>query len=139
MNQKLNVFAPLEPKRDGDFPVGMSVGARRWPYHGAHPGCWATPLRGTVLDKSSAKAWEGTWYEEHDQARHSHLRWCEQEGLLESTVPVLWISSSGEEFVFWESSRCLRPYAEDLAEWLRHRAQAALDERQRRRSLRLVA
>ena len=93
------------------FPVGMEVGARRWPYEGAHPACWLEPLKGVVLAADDPRAWAGTWYAHSQAAVDAHLAWCRRENLLDDAIPVLWMSASGEPFVFWSEPNVLRPYA----------------------------
>lgn len=121
------------------FPAGMVVGAQRWPLQGAHPGCWLPPLKGIVLDKRSLKAWEGTSYEQSQEHVDAHVAWCDREGLLESTVPVLWSNSAGEETVYWEPTRSLRSYADDYAAWKHARSIALRAERLRHSQLKLAA
>jgi len=99
------------------FPVGMEVGARRWPYEGAHPACWLEPLKGVVLAADDLRAWAGTWYAHSQAAVDAHLAWCRRENLLDDAIPVLWMSASGEPFVFWSEPNVLRPYAVDFARW----------------------
>ncbi len=106
------------------FHVGMEVGARRWPYEGAHPACWREPLKGIVLAVDDLRAWAGTWYGHSQAAVDAHLAWCRRENLLDDAIPVLWISASGEPFVFWSEPSTLRPYAEDVARWKEARSSA---------------
>lgn len=114
------------------FPVGMEVGAKRWPYESAHPACWLEPLKGIVLAPDDLRAWERTWYGHSQAAVDAHLAWCRQENLLDDALPVLWTSASGEAFVFWSEPNLLRPYAEDLALWKEAKA-FALRSLERRR------
>jgi len=111
----------ISTRTEALLPVGMEVGAKRWPYWGAHPGCWTTPLKGVVLAQNDLRAWKGTWYGHSQQAVDAHLEWCGREGLLDETVPVLWTSSAGESFVYWSELADLRPYEDDFKEWLRAR------------------
>ena len=121
------------------FPAGTLVGARRWPLQGAHPGCWLPPLKGIVLDKRSLKAWEGTSYEHSQEDIDAHIAWCDREGLLEGTVPVLWTTSAGDETVYWEPTRVLRAYTDDYAAWRSARSIALRAERRRHSQVRLAA
>lgn len=123
----------VEISRDGaPIPVGMEVGAKRWPYWGSHPGCWMTPLKGVVLAQNDLRAWEGTWYGHSQQAVDAHLDWCQREGLLDDTVPVLWTSSTGEPFVCWSELAALRPYEDDFNAWLRAREDSLLAARKKK-------
>lgn len=101
--------------------VGTKVGAKRWPYHAAHPDCWGKPHAGIVLSPRDPRAWQGTMafgdrlpsHEEVD----AHVDWIEANVPdRRPTLPVEW-DFDGRKEVYWESVQNLRPYAVDLEEW----------------------
>ena len=111
------------------LPIGTEVGARRWPYEGAHPDCWGRPWKGVTLAQNDVRAWTGTFafmgtptQDEVDR----HIAWCHGLNLLEKEkVPVLWdfVNQIGEPYqkVQWETygngAHDVRPYVDDLAIW----------------------
>lgn len=101
--------------------VGTKVGARRWPYHAAHPDCWGRPHSGVVLSRRDPRAWQDTMrfagqlpsQAEVDAIVDANDARCSGQY---DTVPVLW--TFGEEQVaYFERIDRLRPYAKDLADW----------------------
>ncbi len=114
--------------------TGLEVGAKRWAYHGSHPGCWLTPWKGTVLKLDDPKAWTGTIAFPGIPTQEevtAHIEYCLSHGLLKDRIPVMW-QFDKEQKVFWESASNLRPYAEDVADWERERAAAIIREQQRK-------
>jgi len=107
------------------LPVGAVVGARRWPYEGAHPAAWGRPWRGVVLAEDDPRAWANTLAfprrtPSRDEVR-AHIEALQQAGLqLDDRQPVLWEFGA----VCWEPVHRLRPYEDDLAEWEAARAEA---------------
>lgn len=100
-----------------EIKPGTKVGAERWAYRAAHPGCWLKPWSGVVLDRDDPRAWEGSIAfpskRPNREAVRAHV--AEHPSLLQK-VPVLW-NFGGEKRVFWESAANVRPYAEDVAAW----------------------
>lgn len=112
------------------FQSGDEVGAKRWPYQGAHPGCWTTPLRGIVLQRDDPRAWAGSiaFPGPHPNRAKvkTHVERCLAEDLLRS-VPVLWACPRREGVemkVWWERPESLRTYLDDCVEWEAARAKA---------------
>jgi hypothetical protein len=116
---------------DATLAVGTLVGARRWPYHAAHPDCWGKPWAGTVLAQDDPRAWQGTLafpcrdgqQPDPDKVRE-HVAWCREQGLLRDSVPVLWDFGADGPRAMWERLDSVRPYAADLAEWEAERTAA---------------
>jgi hypothetical protein len=110
---------------------GTKVGARRWPYHGAHPGCWGRPWAGVVLALDDPRAWAGSiafpTATPDPAAVTAHVRKCILAGGC-TEVPVLW-TFGAEQKIYWSRPAHLRPYAVDLEEWARERGEALLRER----------
>lgn len=102
------------------FSIGARVGSHRWPYSGAHPGCWLKPIAGIVIADDDPRAWAGTIAfssENPDPAAVSaHVAWCKSQNLLSDVQPVLW------EFgrVHWEKN--LVDYGADYADWFQARS-----------------
>lgn len=105
--------------------IGTEVGARRWPYHHAHPGCWGAPWKGTLLAKTDPRAWANTMAfptpTPNPTAVRRHVR--DHAGFLTS-VPVLWDFGTDGFKVYWEPPAALRTYLQDVAVWERERAGA---------------
>jgi hypothetical protein len=97
---------------------GDIVGAKRWPYHAAHPDCWGQPWSGEVLARNDVRAWAGTVVFPSDEpnADEVALHVARHAAVLASELPVLWDFGSYRR-VFWERVASLRPYAEDVTEW----------------------
>lgn len=112
------------------FAVGTEVGCEyRWPYHGAHPDCWAVPHKGVVLALDDPRAWRGSIAFPRNVPTQeectAHVQSCLDRGLLMKNIPVLWQSSvDPEQFMQWDAADKLRPYAEELAAWEAARAAA---------------
>jgi hypothetical protein len=104
--------------------VGDQVGARRWPWQHAHADCWLRPWRGIVLSRLDPRAWCGTLAfqlvpKPEDVSRH--VKSCYRAKLLRDNIPVLWCFGDHGDRVHWETLRGpfrVRPYADDLAEWI---------------------
>lgn len=109
--------------------VGTEVGARRWPYAAAHPGCWGTPWKGVVLAMNDPRAWAGNAALSTQEKIDAHVAWCHEHGLLHDSVPVLW-DFGCESVVYFQATggdaRCyaVRPYADDYHAWESERAEA---------------
>lgn len=105
--------------------AGTKVGAGRWPYAAAHPGCWQTPWVGTVLRQDDPCVWKGSiafGNRTPTQAETTaHVAWCHAQGLLKDEAPVLWDFGKSGLKVHWERTTSLRSVAQDLAEWHRER------------------
>jgi len=109
------------------WPVGSVVGARRWPYYGAHPDVWLEPLRGVVLDFRDPRVWRASSHSAHNHTYSAGEIEKEISLLMAANpflVPVLWTDQYGCSHVFLEDSRLLRSYQQDLEEWLDEREEA---------------
>lgn len=115
--------------------AGMTVGAERWPYSAAHPGCWGRPWSGVVLERDDPRAWEGTLaFGRRRPTREEARAHLGRVGGIPSFVPVLW--DFGDHLkVYWEPVGDLRPYAADVAAWEAARVAALAREK----GLRVVA
>lgn len=115
--------------------VGTEVGAERWPYSAAHPGCWGKPWKGIVLADDDPRAWVGTIAFPSDTpdpaAVKAHVAWCRSQGLLGNTIAVLWDFGSSGFQNHWERPAKVRPYADDLAAWEKERAAALAEAAER--------
>lgn len=81
------------------------------------------PYEGVVLSPSDPKAWVGTAAGDRLKTNddiQSHLAYCQANGLLDSTLPVLW-NFDGKPQVFWERRNSLVSYEAEVAEWLKAR------------------
>lgn len=101
--------------------IGSIVGARRWPYSHAHPGCWGRPWSGVLLSNNDPRAWTDTLAFPGrcpTQAEvDAHLAQLASRGLdMGDDCPVLWAFDSGPK-VYWSEADLIRPYEDDLAEW----------------------
>jgi hypothetical protein len=106
---------------------GVEVGCEyRRPYDHARPDCWQEPHKGVVLPLDDVRAWrntlafpELTFPDGPPQDKvTAHVQRCLGEGLLNESVPVLYVSSiDGEEFMQWDRITALKPYAEELEAW----------------------
>lgn len=112
---------------------GTKVGAKRWPYSAAHPGCWGRPWAGLVLELTDPRAWAGTLaFPRGTPSRaevKAHVAACEARGLtFGDRIPVLWDFGSSGLKCHWEkcdgTDHAIRPYAEDLADWFKARGDA---------------
>lgn len=103
-----------------ELKVGALVGARRWPYHGAHPDCWGRPHVGVLLGQRDRRAWGRTLaFSEPLPAQAAvdrHVHWCREQVLLTGCVPVLWRFPDGMR-VHWEGISGLRPARLHAEEW----------------------
>ncbi len=109
--------------------IGTKVGAKRWPYAHAHPGCWNQPWVGTVVAKDDPRVWQGTIAFPGNRLPSAakvkaHVEWCLSQGLL-TGIPVLWnFDGPTGPRVYWEKPENVVPYADDLAAWELARAEA---------------
>lgn len=105
--------------------IGTEVGAQRWPLHGAHPGCWGTPWKGTLLATTDPQAWANTMAfpsPTPDPAKvRRHVR---DRAQLLASVPVLWDFGAAGLKVHWERPAALRAYRQDVAAWELERTEA---------------
>jgi hypothetical protein len=112
-----------ESKTTG-FPVGLEVGAERWPYNHAHPDAWRSPHKGVVLSENDPRAWQDTLTFDGlpTQAQvDAHLAQLKARGDRDDErVPVLW--SFGR--AYWERRKSLRPFRDDVRAWEKSRQQA---------------
>jgi hypothetical protein len=101
--------------------VGDRVGARRWPFAGAHPDCWGRPWAGTLLAQDDPRAWAHTLrFPGREPSAAEASAWVaelHQDGLLSDRVPVLWDFGR----IYWESIQALRPYVADVSAWEKER------------------
>ena len=111
---------------------GTEVGAKRWPYSACHSDCWEAPHKGIVLERDDPRAWARTMAfpsaEPDPEAVKRHVAWCHKEFGESNSVPVLWLFADGPR-VFWEPIDSIRPYGEDLAEWMESRNAARSEGR----------
>ena len=111
--------------------IGTKVGSERWPYSGAHPGCWMRPWYGWVVAQNDVRAWTRTLRFPgripNQLEVDEHVAWCHAQTLLgeDETVPVLWEFGDKEQ-VYWERLEALVPYRVDVRNWRRARAAAYL-------------
>jgi len=127
------VAARARPTTDGATPrstamttdrllVGTEVGAKRWPYSGAHPLAWGRPWKGVVIAHDDPRAWADTLafpgrVPTIEEAR-AHVAEITARGFDKTLkIPVLWDYGAHGEKVYFEMAYSLRPYAEDVAEW----------------------
>lgn len=113
-------MAATAGKRAG-FKVGMLVGARRWPSHGAHPDAWGKPWSGKVVAPDDPRAWADTLAFPRGMPTQQEVREHIAElgpimGAAPKSIPVLW-NFGKDKKVHWERPESLRPYKQDLAEW----------------------
>lgn len=110
--------------------VGGRVGAGRIPYQHAHSSCWGRPWAGTLLAQDDPAAWAGSLafpMAEPEQLEVSvHVRWCHEQGLLRTRVPVRWDFGK----VMWENPAVLRTVEADIAAFEEARAGKMLHELQ---------
>lgn len=81
------------------------------------------PYEGLVLSPTDRKAWIGTAAGERLTTQSdiaAHVAYCQANGLLETTLPVLW-NFDGKPQVFWERRNTLVSYETEVAEWLKAR------------------
>lgn len=66
--------------------VGTEVGARRWPYHAAHPDYWGPPWKGVLVAENDPRACEKTlafpFGRPSQEEVDAHIAWCRSQGLM---------------------------------------------------------
>jgi hypothetical protein len=116
--------------------TGTIVGCRhRWPNKHLHPDDWTPPWKGEVLAVNDVRAWKDTMSFSkilHPQGPsqeqvNEKIQKITKHGKLDG-VPILYTRDNGSQFISWERTSSLAPYADELAEWNRQREEA----RQRR-------
>jgi hypothetical protein len=103
--------------------VGMKVGAERWPYHAAHPGCWGKPWEGVVLAVDDPRAWTDTLAFPGRTPTQEEVSAHVARFTFTGRTPVLWDFGPHGLKAHWERTESLRPYGEDLAAWEAERAE----------------
>jgi len=112
-------------KHADELAPGTLVGARRWPYSHAHPGCWLEPYRGVLLARNDPRAWAFTLFSPNGEPLPDeidrHVQRCLAEGLLADVVPVLWDFREHGQHVHWEQLAGVVPAGVDRDNWQRAR------------------